>query len=164
MNSPRNLKQKPKSCTDIQDELKTIKQLCAKHEKLCLCFSRWKTNVEQNDAQLQILNETATSLRYRHKMLTEMISLKPTEPEVLEKLQKEIKAVEDQVDIWIRELSEINEVRTHLDIEFIQLKAKLQRSMTNIEIAHLDFDTIEENHRLIWKKFLYNTRQLSKSR
>uniref|UniRef100_A0A0N4Z2M3 Nsp1_C domain-containing protein n=1 Tax=Parastrongyloides trichosuri TaxID=131310 RepID=A0A0N4Z2M3_PARTI len=164
MNTSFSLKQKPKSCTDIQDELTTIKQLCAKHEKLCLSFNKWKSHVEQNDAQLQILNETATSLRFRHKMLTDMIAVKPTSPEVLEKLQKEIKAVEDQVDIWIRELSEINETRTHLDIEFIQLKSKLQRSMTNIEIAHLDFDTIEKNHRNIWKKFLYNTRQLSKSR
>uniref|UniRef100_A0AC35TIG5 Uncharacterized protein n=1 Tax=Rhabditophanes sp. KR3021 TaxID=114890 RepID=A0AC35TIG5_9BILA len=156
-------KPKPKSCTDIQDELATIKQLCAKHEVLCLSFNRWKAHVEQNDAQLEILNDTATSLRFRHKMLADMLAVKPNESEVLEKLQKEIRAVESQVDIWIRELSEINEVRTHLDMEFIKLRSKLQRSMTNIEIAHLDFDKIEKHHRDIWKKFLYNTRQLSSS-
>lgn len=29
--------------------------------------------------------------------------------------------------------------------------------MTNVEIAHLDLETMERRHREMWKKFLYNT-------
>lgn len=30
----------------------------------------------------------------------------------------------------------------------------MQRSMTNIELAHIDIDFLQNNHRKLWKKFL----------
>ncbi|KAE9550694.1 hypothetical protein FO519_006095 [Halicephalobus sp. NKZ332] len=144
---------------DIQEELKLIKSLCAKHELLCSAFSKWKSDVEQNDAQLEILNETSIALKDRHKVLTDMLSRSSavTSPDLLQQLQREISAVETQVDIWIKELAEINGDRTRLDIEFIKLRSQLKYSKTNIGIAQLDLETMERRHREMWKKFLYNT-------
>lgn len=81
--------------------------------------------------------------------------LRPGDDETLQKLQSEIQAVENQVDMWIRDLAEISHDRTRLDIEWIQLRCKLQRSMTHIEMAHIDFELIEQQHRDIWRQFLY---------
>uniref|UniRef100_A0A7E4WC89 Uncharacterized protein n=1 Tax=Panagrellus redivivus TaxID=6233 RepID=A0A7E4WC89_PANRE len=146
------------SSDNVKDELNLIKSLCVKHEMLCCAFSKWKNDIEQNDAQLEILNETAVALRNRHKVLTEMLTHSPVlaSPELLNQLQREISAVETQVDIWIRELAEINDDRTRLDIEFVKLRSQLQKSMTNIEIAQLDFETMERRHCDMWKNFLYN--------
>uniref|UniRef100_A0AC34QGQ9 Uncharacterized protein n=1 Tax=Panagrolaimus sp. JU765 TaxID=591449 RepID=A0AC34QGQ9_9BILA len=144
---------------DLNDELEIIKFLCEKHRMLCRAFEKWKSDIEQNDAQLEILNETSIALRNRHKILTEMLNQRPvaSSPELLQQLQREISAVEAQVDIWIKELAEINGDRTRLDIEFIKLRSQLQYSMTNTEIAQLDLETMERRHREMWKKFLYNT-------
>ncbi|KAH7731895.1 hypothetical protein AAVH_00793 [Aphelenchoides avenae] len=144
-----------KSCDDIQDELNG---LCAAHELLFHSLAKWRLSVEQNDAQLEILNDTAAALRSRQKMLTDMLALKPGDPEIMSRLRREIRAVQTQVAVWIRELAEITGNRTELDIEFIQLHSKLQRSMTSIEIAHFDLDALETQHRNMWKKFLYAAR------
>jgi chromosome segregation ATPase len=141
----------------LKDELHLIKSLCAKHEMLCCAFAKWKSDIEQNDAQLEILNETALALRNRHKVLTDMLTNKSGNPDLLNQLQREISAVETQVDIWIRELADINDDRMRLDIEFIKLRTQLLSSMTNIEIAQLDLDSMERRHKDMWKNFLYNT-------
>lgn len=38
-------------------------------------------------------------------------------------LQKEIEHVESQVDIWMKELAEINEARTNLDVRISLLRS-----------------------------------------
>lgn len=48
-------------------------------------------------------------------------------PELLTQLQKEISAVETQVDIWIRELAEINGDRTRLDVCFYLFYSRKHR-------------------------------------
>ncbi|CAD5214996.1 unnamed protein product [Bursaphelenchus okinawaensis] len=143
------------SCDDMRNELNAIKKLCAKHERLYRKFSSWKNSIAKNDCQLEILNDTAAVLRARQEILAETLALRRGNPELLQQLQKDIQAVENQVDIWMRDLAEISSDRTNLDIELIQLRCKLQRSMTNIELAHIDFEMIEEQHRDIWRRFLY---------
>uniref|UniRef100_A0AC34GS07 Uncharacterized protein n=1 Tax=Panagrolaimus sp. ES5 TaxID=591445 RepID=A0AC34GS07_9BILA len=161
MSSSFLIKSKPPTILtseNLKDELHLIKSLCAKHEMLCCAFAKWKSDIEQNDAQLEILNETAVALRNRHKVLTDMLTNKPgNPPDLLNQLQREISAVETQVDIWIRELADINDDRMRLDIEFIKLRTQLLSSMTNIEIAQLDLDSMERRHKDMWKNFLYNT-------
>uniref|UniRef100_A0A915DPP2 Uncharacterized protein n=1 Tax=Ditylenchus dipsaci TaxID=166011 RepID=A0A915DPP2_9BILA len=153
-----NLVPKFQSCEDIRNELKSIKGLCAKHELLCRSFASWRSSIEQNDSQLDILNRTAASLRNRHKMLAEALALRPKEPALLIRLQREISAVESQVNIFIRELTDISDDRSKVDLkhalEFIHLRSNLQRSMTNIELAHIDIDVMQRSHHKLWKKFL----------
>uniref|UniRef100_A0A1I8A2R8 Uncharacterized protein n=1 Tax=Steinernema glaseri TaxID=37863 RepID=A0A1I8A2R8_9BILA len=107
-----------------------------------------------NEAQLEILNSSASSLRQRHRALSERLADKPADPALLLSIQKEMRSIERQVDTWIREIAAISDARTKLDIEFIQLRSKLQRSVTNIEIANIDFDKLERSHREKWKSFL----------
>jgi hypothetical protein len=94
----------------------------------------------QNDAQFEILNETARALRSRNKMLKDLLSKRPgiienfflnfetflVDPESVQRLQREINAIQIQVDIWIREISEIRENREQLDVSsknfFSQIK------------------------------------------
>uniref|UniRef100_A0A914D907 Uncharacterized protein n=1 Tax=Acrobeloides nanus TaxID=290746 RepID=A0A914D907_9BILA len=147
-----------KSCEDLRVELDTIKSLCAKHESLCTNFEKWKSKLEQNDAQFEILNETARALRSRNKMLKDLLSKRP-DPESVQRLQREINAIQIQVDIWIREISEIRENREQLDVEFAKLRSQLQRSMTNLQIAHLDIEAIERHHQERWRNFLYKSQQ-----
>ncbi|TKR78289.1 hypothetical protein L596_019119 [Steinernema carpocapsae] len=150
-------KPKPEPSADVRQELNEIKKLCAKHELLCRAFSKWRDDIDQNEAQLEILNSSASSLRQRHRALSERLAGKPADPEHLVSLQKEIRSIERQVDAWIREIAAINDARKKLDIEFIQLRSKLQRSATNIEIANIDFEKLEHQHRDKWKSFLAST-------
>ncbi|KAI6235686.1 hypothetical protein M3Y95_00077900 [Aphelenchoides besseyi] len=142
------------SCGNLHDELNEIKKLCAKHELLYRTFSSWKHAVRKNECQLEILNDTANILQARREMLVQTLALKKDDPVLLKRLQRDIRAVESQVNCWMRDLAEISGDRTKLDIELIKLRCKLQRSMTNIEIAHIDFEFIEAQHREIWDQFL----------
>uniref|UniRef100_A0A0N5AHW3 Spectrin repeat-containing domain protein n=1 Tax=Syphacia muris TaxID=451379 RepID=A0A0N5AHW3_9BILA len=169
---------------DMRSELKKIKSICDNHQTLCESFAQWKKNVDevklfidilfiisnvvgedystsfQNDAQLQILNTTAALLRKRHHTICEQIKKKPIAAEEVDRLQREISYVEAEVDVWMKELAEVNDARTNLDIEFIQLRSKLQKSMTNVEVASIDFDLLEKNHCATWKNFLCKTDNL----
>ncbi|KAK0417430.1 hypothetical protein QR680_013004 [Steinernema hermaphroditum] len=147
-------KPKPDPTADVREELNAIKKLCAKHELLCCAFAKWRDDIDQNEAQLEILNSSASSLRQRHRALSERLADKPADPALLLSIQKEIRSIERQVDTWIREIAAISDARTKLDIEFVQLRGKLQRSVTNIEIANIDFEKLERNHRDKWKSFL----------
>ncbi|VDD95147.1 unnamed protein product [Enterobius vermicularis] len=152
----------------MRSELKKIKTICDDHETLCQSFAQWKKDVDENDAQLRILNATAASLRKRHRAICEQIKKKPSTvhsekkkvsvvSEEVDRLQREISFVEAEVDVWMKELAEVNDARTNLDIQFIQLRSKLQRSMTNVEVANIDFDLLEKNHCATWKNFLCKT-------
>ncbi|KAI1701864.1 hypothetical protein Ddc_17372 [Ditylenchus destructor] len=155
-----NLVPKYQSCEDIRNELNGIKHLCVKHEHLCRSFAKWKSYIEQNDCQLEILNKTAASLRSRHKMLRDALAMRPKDPSILTRLERDICAVEAQVNVFIRELTEINDDRTKLDMkhamEFIHLRTSMQRSMTNIELAHMDVDKLQNKHRRLWRQFLHS--------
>ncbi|VDM43217.1 unnamed protein product [Toxocara canis] len=148
------VKPKPKN-NDLRNELNCIKKICANHEALCRSFAKWKADIDENDAQLEILSETMESLRNRHRKISDQLARKPVDARTVAELQKEIQHVESQVDIWMKELAEINEARTNLDIEFIRLRSKLQRSVTNIEVANIDFDRLERLHSDMWENFLY---------
>uniref|UniRef100_A0A915AMZ9 Tektin n=1 Tax=Parascaris univalens TaxID=6257 RepID=A0A915AMZ9_PARUN len=154
------IKPKPKN-NDIRKELNSIKKICANHETLCRSFTKWKADIDENNAQLEILSETMESLRNRHRKIRDRLSRKPVDANTVAELQKEIEHVESQVDIWMKELAEINEARTNLDVEFIRLRSKLQRSMTNIEVANIDFDRIERLHHDTWKNFLHKNVNLT---
>ena len=150
--------QKFQSYDDIQKEIKGLKLLYAKHDILCRLLATWKSNIQQNNSQLEILNDMAMSLSGRHKMLTDTLALRPHDPEILLRLKNEFNAVETQVDIWIRELMEIHDDRMILDVnngfEFVQMRSRLQKSLTNIELAHIDLENLQKQHHSIWKKFL----------
>ncbi|KAI1699492.1 hypothetical protein DdX_17286 [Ditylenchus destructor] len=66
------------SCEDIRNELNGIKHLCVKHEHLCRSFARWKSYIEQNDCQLEILNKTAASLRSQAITRPKILSARPS--------------------------------------------------------------------------------------
>jgi hypothetical protein len=91
-------------------------------------------------------------------MLSKALSLKPTDSSHLHQLKREICAMESQVDIFIKELVDISKDRSNLNtnhaIEFIRLRASLQRSMTNLELAHTDIELMQRSHHKLWKRFL----------
>ena len=81
--------------------------------------------------QLDILNQTADILKSRRDLLIKRLSTDRSEfcaqknkakrrfsdnPTLLLKLQRELRAVERQVDSWIRELVEISSDRTKLTV------------------------------------------------
>ena len=62
----------------------------------------------QNECQLEILNETAQILHARKEMLARTLALRRAakncadDPKTLERLHKNIRAVENQVDTWMK--------------------------------------------------------------
>ncbi|KAK6102668.1 hypothetical protein QQG55_9395 [Brugia pahangi] len=148
---------KPRSKqSDIRNELNEIKMICAHHKALCQSFMQWKVDIDENDAQLKILNEAAMSLRKRHENIVAQLSNGPVDGKTVIQLENEIKKIEAQVNMWIRELAEINKARTKLEIEFVYLRSNIRLNTVNIEVANVDINRIELNHRQMWNNFLYN--------
>ncbi|KAI6176710.1 hypothetical protein M3Y97_00828400 [Aphelenchoides bicaudatus] len=146
---------------DLGKELTVIKKLCARHEILFKSFYLWKNRVLKNEYQLEVLSETAHILRARRENLARTLALRRaskcyTDNQVLKRLDSEIRAVEKQVDEWMKDLAEVSSDRTKLNIDLIQLRCKLRHSLTNINLAHIDFEVIEQQHRDVWRKFLYD--------
>ncbi|VDN88781.1 unnamed protein product [Brugia pahangi] len=95
--------------------------ICAHHKALCQSFMQWKVDIDENDAQLKILNEAAMSLRKRHENIVAQLSNGPVDGKTVIQLENEIKKIEAQVNMWIRELAEINKARTKLEVFLVFL-------------------------------------------
>ncbi|OZC06587.1 hypothetical protein X798_06433 [Onchocerca flexuosa] len=141
---------------NIRNKLNAIKMICAHHKALCQSFMQWKVAIEENDAQLKILNEEVMSLRERHQKITAQLSKEPVDAETIIRLEDEVRKIGLQVNMWIRELTEISKARTKLEVQFICLRSNIRLNTVNIEMANMDIDRIELNYRQIWNDFLYN--------
>ncbi|EFO17937.1 hypothetical protein LOAG_10562 [Loa loa] len=130
--------------------------ICAHHKALCQNFLQWKVDIDENDAQLKILNEAAVSLRERHQSITAQLSKGPVDFQTVIQLEDEIRKVEAQVNMWIRELAEINKARTKLEMKFVCLRSDIRLNTVNIEVANVDIDRIELDYRQMWNDCLYN--------
>ncbi|VDN85769.1 unnamed protein product, partial [Brugia pahangi] len=92
----------------------------------------------------------------RHENIVAQLSNGPVDGKTVIQLENEIKKIEAQVNMWIRELAEINKARTKLEIEFVYLRSNIRLNTVNIEVANVDINRIELNHRQMWNNFLYN--------
>ncbi|KAM3722607.1 Uncharacterized protein ACO02O_05922 [Dirofilaria immitis] len=148
---------KPRSKqSDIRNELNAMKIICAHHKALCQSFMQWKIAIEENDAQLKILNEAVMSLRERHKNIVAQMFKRPADAKTIIQLEDEIRKIESQVNMWIRELIEISKARTILEVQFICLRSDIRLNMVNIEVANIDIDRIELNYHQMWNDLLHN--------
>ncbi|KAJ1347247.1 hypothetical protein KIN20_002264 [Parelaphostrongylus tenuis] len=68
---------------DDREELKEIKTTCERHADLCRQYADCSLSLQMNDAQLEILSETAQTLRERHARIRRTIDEKPREPTFL---------------------------------------------------------------------------------
>uniref|UniRef100_A0A1I7XTA7 RBD domain-containing protein n=1 Tax=Heterorhabditis bacteriophora TaxID=37862 RepID=A0A1I7XTA7_HETBA len=139
---------------DGRVELDEIKATCAQHENLCRQFAECSMELQQNDAQLEILGETATFLKNRHQQIRRNISEKPQSENELEALEAEIARVDRQVCVWMKELEEVNDNRVEIEIRFIKLGAALKKSVTCVQLASIDFELIQMKHDEQWRRFL----------
>uniref|UniRef100_A0A183BJ66 Uncharacterized protein n=1 Tax=Globodera pallida TaxID=36090 RepID=A0A183BJ66_GLOPA len=147
-----------KPIDEICDELNGVNKLKTRHELLCRTLASWKLGMEQNSSQLNILDETAEILSDRHKCVVNMLASKSTNPALLNRLQRETQAMELQVGIWLREISDVSIERKKLELEhaleFSHQNRGLQRCETNVELAKMDADFLYRKHRKVWRKFL----------
>jgi len=110
------------SMDQLGDELNVIKTLCARHELLYKSFYLWKNAVLKNECQLEILSETAHILRARRENLARTLALRRAvnnhadNQNMLKRLDTEIRAVEKQVDGWMKDLAEVSHDRTKLNV------------------------------------------------
>lgn len=148
---------------DIYAELKGVTKLHAKHELICRTLATWHLNLAQNTTQLAILDETADILNNRHKLLTDTLALRPNDPAVLCHLQREIRAMEMQVDILIREIADISLCRKQIDLDnalnFLHQHICHQKELANVELATLDAHQLDGEHRIAWRTFLHMNQQ-----
>ncbi|CAI4221239.1 unnamed protein product [Auanema sp. JU1783] len=135
-------------------ELEEIKATCKKHETLCRQFAECSRELSQNDAQLEILGETATFLRHQHAQIRKIIDEKSHSSDELALLEEEILSVDRQVCVWMKELQEINENRLQIEIRFLQLRNELKKSVTCVQLASIDFELIQMRHNERWSRFL----------
>uniref|UniRef100_A0A0R3S4D6 Uncharacterized protein n=1 Tax=Elaeophora elaphi TaxID=1147741 RepID=A0A0R3S4D6_9BILA len=126
--------------------------ICAHHKALCQSFMQWKTDIDENDAQLRILREASESLRERHRNIAAQLSKGP-DAEKIKELENELRKVEAQVNMWLRELAEISKARTKLEIQFVCLRSDIRLNTVNIEVANVNIDRIELNYSQMWKDF-----------
>ncbi|KAL3082569.1 hypothetical protein niasHT_030583 [Heterodera trifolii] len=152
-----------KPIDDICNELNGVNKLKSRHELLCQTLASWKLGMEQNNSQLNILNETAQILNARHKSVVEMLASKSADPAMLTRLQREIHAMELQVDIWLREISDVSNEREKLQMqhafEFSHQNQHLQRNAANFELAKMDADFLCRKHCKMWHEFLTNEQE-----
>ncbi|VDO44258.1 unnamed protein product [Haemonchus placei] len=62
---------------DGHEELDEIKATCERHADLCRQYAKCSLDLQMNDAQLEILSETAETLRQRHAQIRRTIDEKP---------------------------------------------------------------------------------------
>ncbi|VDP34431.1 unnamed protein product [Heligmosomoides polygyrus] len=63
--------------SDGHVELDEIKATCERHADLCQQYAKCSLDLQMNDAQLEILSETAETLRQRHAEIRRIIDEKP---------------------------------------------------------------------------------------
>lgn len=97
-------------------ELEDIKATCKKHEHLCAQFTECCRELQQNDAQLEILGETATYLRKKHEQVRRNMKERALGEKELQLMEEEITLIDKQVCIWMKELEEINENRLEIEV------------------------------------------------
>ncbi|KAF8358986.1 hypothetical protein PRIPAC_93981 [Pristionchus pacificus] len=131
-----------------------IKKTCDNHEDLCRQFAECSLQLRQNAAQLEILNETASFLKTRHATIRRQIAAQSEDQNELKRLEEELGKVNNQVQMWMRELDEVNDCRTELEITFVRLRSALQKSVTSVQLASIDLDLLQNRHADRWKKFL----------
>uniref|UniRef100_A0A0K0DE94 Uncharacterized protein n=1 Tax=Angiostrongylus cantonensis TaxID=6313 RepID=A0A0K0DE94_ANGCA len=139
---------------DDDQELNKIKTTCARHADLCRQYADCSLALQMNDAQLDILSETAETLRQRHARIRRIIDEKPCSPKELEALEAEIASVIRQVAVWTKELEEVNANRLDIEIRFLQLDSELKKSVTCMQLASIDFELIQLRHNERWRRFL----------
>ncbi|ETN77701.1 hypothetical protein NECAME_03119 [Necator americanus] len=66
-----------KRSEDGHVELDEIKATCERHADLCRQYAKCSMDLQMNDAQLEILSETAENLRQRHAQIRRNIDEKP---------------------------------------------------------------------------------------
>ncbi|KAL3125166.1 hypothetical protein niasHT_000519 [Heterodera trifolii] len=66
--------------------------------------------------------------------------------------------MELQVDIWLREISDVSNEREKLQMEyafeFSHQNQQLQRNVANVELAKMDADFLCRKHCKMWHEFL----------
>ncbi|GMT18991.1 hypothetical protein PFISCL1PPCAC_10288 [Pristionchus fissidentatus] len=146
---------RPRRASDSRGhKMDEIKKTCENHEDLCRQFAECSLQLRQNSAQLEILNETASFLKTRHASIRRQIAAQPSDQIELKRLEEELGKVNNQVQLWMRELEEVNDCRTELEITFVRLRAALQKSVTSVQLASIDLDLLQNRHADRWKKFL----------
>nr|CDJ91599.1 Unknown [Haemonchus contortus] len=101
---------------DGHEELDEIKATCERHADLCRQYAKCSLDLQMNDAQLEILSETAETLRQRHAQIRRTIDEKPHSPKELEALEAEVASVIRQVAVWTMELEEVNASRLEIEV------------------------------------------------
>ncbi|XGW15673.1 hypothetical protein V3C99_001260 [Haemonchus contortus] len=139
---------------DGHEELDEIKATCERHADLCRQYAKCSLDLQMNDAQLEILSETAETLRQRHAQIRRTIDEKPHSPKELEALEAEVASVIRQVAVWTMELEEVNASRLEIEIRFLQLGSELKKSVTCVQLASIDFELIQMRHNERWRRFL----------
>lgn len=148
-------------------ELDEIKETCKKHEDLCRQFTECCRELQQNDAQLEILGETATYLRKKHEQIRRTMRERTMGEKELQLLEEEIGLIDKQVCIWMKELEEINENRLQIEVDygrmapltediqirFLQLGNELKKSVTCVQLASIDFELIQMRHKERWQRY-----------
>ncbi|VDK59267.1 unnamed protein product [Gongylonema pulchrum] len=68
------------------------------------------------------------------------------DPKVVEQLENEIKKMATQVEMWIRELADISEARTKLQMRYVRLRSMVHLNSLNMQMANIGIDRIEQNY------------------
>ncbi|CAJ0931478.1 unnamed protein product, partial [Mesorhabditis belari] len=103
-------------------ELHAMQVFCQRQHHLLGVVEECIRQLHQNDAQLDILAETANFLKKRHGEIKENLHRMKENERAMELLSTELEKVQRQVGIWIGEVKEVREARNNIEIR--------------IEIAH----------------------------
>jgi len=139
---------------DIIAEVTSFNKLFALYERMCTSVNEWKSDLEQNTSQLEILNETANVLRRRQTLIADLASLDQKNHQTLCYLHHELVLLRRQISIWVKELAAVDDDRRALRFKHVGKLDHLKRSITNIELAHNDFDQLDNSHGRNWSSFL----------
>ncbi|CAI5446650.1 unnamed protein product [Caenorhabditis angaria] len=137
-----------------------MKKSWIRHEKLCAQLEACSLDLKQNEAQMDILTETGSELKEKHKKIRGLLenAKAKDQQEELTQLSKEIENVETQTRVWLNELHEVHDKRVEIDCQMIRLGAEVKKNETYVQLACIDIERMELRHEIRWKKFLQNSK------
>ncbi|CAD6188589.1 unnamed protein product [Caenorhabditis auriculariae] len=139
-------------CSSVEEMRKT----CARHQDLREQFNACLHDLKQNEAQLEILRETAVQLEERHTGIRRLLESAPTEESL--QLEQEIDGVGRQVRVWMTELHEVHDRRVEIDCRLLRLNSELKKNATCVKLANIDAELLQSRHERRWKSFLQDTK------
>ncbi|CAJ0580738.1 unnamed protein product, partial [Mesorhabditis spiculigera] len=135
-------------------ELLTMQRSCDRQHKLLNVMEECIRQLHQNDAQLDILAETANFLKKRHDEIKKNITKMSDNERAMELLRSEMEKVQRQVGIWLSEVKEVRQARNDIEIRIEVAHGEAKRCHRCGRLADARLEEMQRRHEKLWKHFI----------